>query len=150
MPTTRALTPEEEAELNTLYVEGEDFLELPEDLDLAGRLEALRLVVDQVRAGEELPEPYDEADELAYVLGTLWGRWVAERSGWAWTWLTLDDGFEGYAMVPEDEAYAVWPHHFLYGLLELDELENTTAVLAECIWGRELPPSEAGALVLLG
>ncbi len=151
MPTIRDLSQAERQELDEFAQQGLSVLpqDLGEGAKLIVRLEALRDLVDRVREGESPAPPYDESDELAYVLGSLWGSWVAERSGWAWKHLTLDDGMEGLALVPEDEAYAVWPHHFLYGLLELAEAENTALVLAECIWGRELPPAQPGELVLL-
>lgn len=150
MPTTRPLDDDEQHELRDLSAQGAEVLDLPEEADLATRLEALRVLVERVRDGEPPAAPYDETDELAYALGSLWGDLVVAASGWTWTWLSLDDGLEGYALVPADRAYAVWPHHYLYGLLEVEEAENTVVVLAECIIEGELPPSEAEALLLLG
>jgi len=155
MPALRPLTSDEEAELSELTQEALDCLDgvggfSAEAAGLEAVLTVMAGVVDEVRGGRALGPPFDEADDAAYALGSLWGARVSADSGWAWGWLTLDDGFEGYVLVPEDGAYAVWPHHFLYGLLSEAETENTVRVLAECIVAGELPPAEPGALVLLG
>ena len=85
---------------------------------------AIRDLVDALRTGTKLPAGFEEEDDVAYALGSLWGAHAARLAGWEWAWLQLDDGFDGFAILPEDQAYAVWPHHFVYGLITQPEEER--------------------------
>lgn len=154
MPTLRTLTEEEREELDRLSHDGLLALELLglaqlDSSETPPDVAVIALALDRLRSGQaEVPEM--EEDDLAYALGSLWGAWTARTSGWEWAWLTLDDGFDGFVLAPEDQTYAIWPHHYLYGLLVQPEEENTAAILSEEISAGRLPPSEPGALMLLG
>ena len=126
-------------------------VDLPSDLDdSAAVVRAIRQGVDRVRQGAKLPSAYEDLEQAAYALGTLWGDELRRAFKWEWVYLQTDGGFEGWAVVSPNRSHVCFPHHFIFGKLANPESDNTIALVFNMIGAGRVPSSSPGKYVTLG
>jgi len=127
-------------------------IEVPQNLDDTGVLIAtIRDAVDVVREGEaDIPNNYEDFEEIAFALGTLWGDVVCRTSDWEWVYLEEDNGYEGWAITSNDRSYACYPHHLVLEILYTQDRENNLVSLFNMIDNSILPPASPGDYIIIG
>ncbi len=151
MPVERALSVEEEQELDERFGRALEWIPVQQPQQADVLIAGLALIVEAVRAGQPLPPPLGELplDELAADLGVLWGDELCRLAGWSWCYLTLESGTEGPAIVDPDRAAAVFPVHLLYRALTRPAQPHRVLELLEKITTGGAPVVP-GRLVVLG
>lgn len=72
--------------------------------------------VDQWQQGVRPDSSVVDADDMPYMMGSLWGEQVVLRLGWEWAMATLHDHGDSKApgVLAPDRSLAIYPIHFIY------------------------------------
>lgn len=125
-------------------------VDLPANLDdSAAVVRAIRQCVDEVRQGVPLPAAYEDLEQAAYALGTLWGDEIRRACGWEWVYLQTGEGFEGWTVASPNRSHVCFPHHFVFGKLQDAQSDNTVALLFNMIVAGRVPSSSPGRYMAL-
>lgn len=112
----RELTKAEEAEIIRLKEEGEVMLQTdgtPEE-----RVAKIAKYIKNTS-----PE-LDLAEELGYVLGSLYGEAVREKYNWKWLFVSEND-LEGYAITSKDHGYTFMVHDYFMQVIVQNKPDNS-------------------------
>ena len=80
----------------------------------------------------------------------VFGEELCRVMGWSWVQLSFEDGFEGLAVAEPGYGLAMLPIHFIYGLLEDPDQDNTIGMLFQMICRSETPEVSDGDWRILG
>ncbi|EME1037180.1 hypothetical protein VXK48_001787 [Listeria monocytogenes] len=112
----RELTKAEEAEIIRLKEEGEVMLETdgtPEE-----RIEKIAKYL------KDNPPDFDLAEELGYILGSLYGEAVREKYQWRWLFISEND-VEGYAITSKEHGYTLMVHDYFMQVIVRNKPDNS-------------------------
>ncbi|MBC2277843.1 hypothetical protein HCB42_02790 [Listeria welshimeri] len=112
----RELTKAEEAEIIRLKEEGEVMLQTdgtPEER-VAKIAEYIKNTLTDL----------DLAEELGYVLGSLYGEAVREKYNWKWLFVSEND-LEGYAITSKDHGYTFMVHDYFMQVIVQNKPDNS-------------------------
>ncbi|EAC5859423.1 hypothetical protein LG129_000594 [Listeria monocytogenes] len=112
----RELTKAEEAEIIRLKEEGEVMLETdgtPEE-----RIEKISQYLK-----DHSPD-FDLAEELGYILGSLYGESVREKYQWRWLFISEND-LEGYAITSKEHGYTLMAHDYFMQVIVRNKPDNS-------------------------
>ena len=112
----RDLTEEEEKEINRLIGRAEDLLntEAPNVVTLLDKLNTYISVLKLEKT---------QNDDLAYELGSLYGRLVTDQYSWHWIYVTVD-GKGAFCVRSPDKRFACKIHNYISSLLTTDKPNN--------------------------
>ncbi|MBC1674621.1 hypothetical protein HB956_05830 [Listeria welshimeri] len=99
----RELTKAEEAEIIRLKEEGEVMLQTDGTPE-----ERVAKIAEYIK---NTSPDLDLAEELGYVLGSLYGEAVREKYNWKWLFVSEND-LEGYAITSKDHGYTFMVHDY--------------------------------------
>ncbi|EFR94683.1 hypothetical protein MXK52_02225 [Listeria innocua] len=112
----RELTKAEEAEIIRLKEEGEVMLETdgtPEE-----RIEKIAKYL------KDTSPDFDLAEELGYILGSLYGEAVREKYQWRWLFIS-DNDVEGYAITSKEHGYTLMAHDYFMQVIVRNKPDNS-------------------------
>ncbi len=108
-------------------------LGLAADATPAGRVAAVDAFVDRWQHGDRPAAGVVAADDVPYLLGSLWGAALVAALGWAWAEVTFNRHKEtaALAVVSPDRSLAIFPVHFVLACLEDTGVDCTVALAFE-------------------
>ncbi|MHC5291838.1 hypothetical protein [Listeria welshimeri] len=112
----RELTKAEEAEIIRLKEEGEVMLQTDGTPE-----ERVAKIAEYIK--NTLPD-LDLAEELGYVLGSLYGEAVREKYNWKWLFVSEND-LEGYAITSKDHGYTFMVHDYFMQVIVQNKPDNS-------------------------
>lgn len=151
MPEIKVRLPdiEEQQELRALVIDGLElvgwFATLPEDeTDNDLMLTALQGCVSQLREQADFPiAEFNNYEDLAYALGSLFGSLICDSHGWHWCHLTLADGNDVWAVASNEGHHCCYPHHLLHDVLIAVQDSRLKLLFNRLAVTQELPSAAA-------
>lgn len=149
-PTERPLTKDEHEAIDVLWQNGVECIgfvvDLPRDLsDNSLVVGKIREFIDSYREGQRPGGGYEDAETIAYAVGTLWGEAAREALGWEWVHVTYEGGSERLVVVSRDRACLCDPHLAIFGLLTRPDVENGSALVFNMLRAGKAPSSKPGS-----
>jgi hypothetical protein len=121
----------------------EEHARVPPGTDADGVAKAIDVTISRSHRNRQ-PLP----DDVTAALGALWGKAVAQTTGWTWAHVVRGEA-KYVCLVSKDRAYACAPLNFIKA--QVDPKRETTALLLfNMIKAGKLPDSKAGQLLFLG
>ncbi|MBF2565207.1 hypothetical protein IA938_00910 [Listeria welshimeri] len=115
----RELTKAEEAEIIRLKEEGEVMLQTDGTPE-----ERVAKIAEYIK---NTSPDLDLAEELGYVLGSLYGEAVREKYNWKWLFVSEND-LEGYAITSKDHGYTFMVHDYFMQVIVQNKPDNSMAL----------------------
>ncbi|MBC2042469.1 hypothetical protein IA822_10980 [Listeria welshimeri] len=112
----RELTKAEEAEIIRLKEEGEVMLQTDGTPE-----ERVAKIAEYIK---KTSPDLDLAEELGYVLGSLYGEAVREKYNWKWLFVSEND-LEGYAITSKDHGYTFMVHDYFMQVIVQNKPDNS-------------------------
>ncbi|MBC1251199.1 hypothetical protein HB765_01090 [Listeria welshimeri] len=112
----RELTKAEEAEIIRLKEEGEVMLQTDGTPE-----ERVAKIAEYIK---NTSSDLDLAEELGYVLGSLYGEAVREKYNWKWLFVSEND-LEGYAITSKDHGYTFMVHDYFMQVIVQNKPDNS-------------------------
>ncbi|MBF2421955.1 hypothetical protein [Listeria welshimeri] len=112
----RELTKAEEAEIIRLKEEGEVMLQTDGTPE-----ERVAKIAEYIK---KTSPDLDLAEELGYVLGSLYGEAVREKYNWQWLFVSEND-LEGYAITSKDHGYTFMVHDYFMQVIVQNKPDNS-------------------------
>lgn len=112
----RELTKAEEAEIIRLKEEGEVMLQMDGTPE-----ERVAKIAEYIK---NTSPDLDLAEELGYVLGSLYGEAVREKYNWKWLFVSEND-LEGYAITSKDHGYTFMVHDYFMQVIVQNKPDNS-------------------------
>ncbi|MBF2530502.1 hypothetical protein IA930_05155 [Listeria welshimeri] len=112
----RELTKAEEAEIIRLKEEGEVMLQTDGTPE-----ERVAKIAEYIK---KTSPDLDLAEELGYVLGSLYGEAVREKYNWKWLFVSEND-LEGYAITSKDHGYTFMVHDYFMQVIIQNKPDNS-------------------------
>ncbi|MBF2427505.1 hypothetical protein [Listeria welshimeri] len=112
----RELTKAEEAEIIRLKEEGEVMLQTDGTPE-----ERVAKIAEYIK---NTSPDLDLAEELGYVLGSLYGEAVREKYNWKWLFVSEND-LEGYAITSKDYGYTFMVHDYFMQVIVQNKPDNS-------------------------
>ncbi len=112
----RELTKAEEAEIIRLKEEGEVMLQTDGTPE-----ERIEKITEYLKNSS--PDP-DLAEELGYILGSLYGEAVREKYEWRWLFVSEND-LEGYAITSKEHGYTFMVHDYFMQVIVQNKPDNS-------------------------
>ncbi|MBC1431875.1 hypothetical protein HB794_04220 [Listeria welshimeri] len=112
----RELTKAEEAEIIRLKEEGEVMLQTDGTPE-----ERVAKIAEYIK---NTSTDLDLAEELGYVLGSLYGEAVREKYNWKWLFVSEND-LEGYAITSKDHGYTFMVHDYFMQVIVQNKPDNS-------------------------
>ncbi|MBC1249797.1 hypothetical protein HB801_07970 [Listeria welshimeri] len=112
----RELTTAEEAEIIRLKEEGEVMLQTDGTPE-----ERVSKIAEYIK---NTSLDLDLAEELGYVLGSLYGEAVREKYNWKWLFVSEND-LEGYAITSKDHGYTFMVHDYFMQVIVQNKPDNS-------------------------
>ena len=150
LPTERPLTDEEREAMTKVALTALGLVDETAEpgTDAVTVVRKIGAYIDAVRAGH-IPEPKTQDERLG--IGVLWGEQVRAQVGWRWVHLSYPDGFQSYALVPDDRAFACFPLNRLAELVRTSSSgTNTSVPLFDSIRASALPQRRENAYLVIG
>jgi hypothetical protein len=149
-PTERPLTKDEREAIDVLWQNGVECIgfvvDLPRDLsDSSLVVGKIREFIDSYREGQRPGGGYEDAETIAYAVGTLWGEAAREALGWEWVHVTDEGGSERLVVVSQDRAYLCDPHLAIFRLLTRPDVDNGSALVFNMLRAEKAPSSKPGS-----
>jgi hypothetical protein len=118
----------------------EEHAGIPPGTDADGVAKAIDVTISRSHRNRQ-PLP----DDVTAALGELWGKAVAQTTGWTWAHVVRGEA-KYVCLVSKDRAYACAPLNFIKA--QVDPKRETTALLFfNMIKAGKLPDSKAGQLL---
>ncbi|MGB8647775.1 MAG: hypothetical protein WCF84_21250 [Anaerolineae bacterium] len=118
--------------------------EQPDSQAFVGTIHAF---IDQAR---RTSYPADETEQMSIPLGACLGAVICHTANWEWTYVTLENGFQGYGVVPADRGYVLFPMSWVHALLARPERENNILKLVGLLRSGQLPSNKQKTYMQLG
>ncbi|MBC6146197.1 hypothetical protein HB808_07995 [Listeria welshimeri] len=112
----RELTKAEESEIIRLKEEGEVMLQTDGTPE-----ERVAKIAEFIK---NTSPDLDLAEELGYVLGSLYGEAVREKYNWKWLFVSEND-LEGYAITSKDHGYTFMVHDYFMQVIVQNKPDNS-------------------------
>ena len=110
---SRRLTSVEEIELDELLIAGLERLPIQKQNQERFIVLALHMLLEAIRMGEALPKDLS-FDDFCAQMGVVYGEQLCLLFGWEWTYLTLENSYEGAAVMNPEGTCALFPIPALY------------------------------------
>ena len=124
MPKVRPLSAEEESELDRYLIYAMELVPIVQEIQEEGFLiVATHLLIDNLRDDADLPSGVSVEDAVVW-LGVLWGEELCRLSSFGWLYVKLDSGFEGVAIVDENNSRVCFPIHVIHSFVHNKKMTN--------------------------
>ena len=104
----RHLNVSEESELDSLLIAGLELLPIQKQNAERFVLLAVHLILEAIRMGESLSREISHDDFCAQI-GVVYGEQLCMLLHWDWVYLTLEDAYEGAAVMNPERTMALFP-----------------------------------------
>lgn len=95
------------------------------------------------------PDLEIDAEDLPYLLGSLWGEQLVSQFGWQWKAVTLHSNVKATApgVVTTDRSLVVYPIHFIIGCLADSSVDTTILLSYNMLKAKKVPSASSGEYV---
>jgi hypothetical protein len=152
-PMEEALSAQELDQLADNAMKAWEILQLNEQSTRKQVISAIHDAIEEMRPNFSTYKP-NVQHNITVCFGALWGQMLCGAAGWDWIGLSVDGDEAFLALTSPDRAHAIAPVNLMQRNLlskEQDDAppENTVRLVFNMIEAGQLPPSRAGAFLML-